>query len=439
MYIFLLVIGLLNYVPVQSQSNPNPSDVIDGLLTDEMSAEHFPGLSTVIVKGDRIVWMNSYGYADIANAIPVTDTTAFMLASVSKVFTGTAAMQMAEGGGIDLDDSVNQYLPWTLQIPGFPTDPVTFRQLMTHTSSIRDNWIAMNGYYGYPDPDISLADCMERYFSASGSDYDATANFFPNSPGSVYAYSNMATALNGYLVERIGDMPFDQYCETHIFNVLCMGNTSWFFADFDSNDVARPYRYAGGTYIPYAHYGFADYPDGQLRSNVTDLANFMIAYLNGGTFGFNVLLTPASINQMWTPQIPELNPQQGLNWYREYLVHDGGISWVWGHSGGSEGVTTDMYLDPENKIGICVLANGEGSGLQICDALYNYALTLDASSGVTPGCITTLISDGLYPAASAKKLIKIVDVLGRETQPEPNRVLLKIYSDGSVEKVMIIH
>jgi len=419
------------------QTNPNPNASLDSYILSEMTAERFPGVSTIIVKDNKIVWIKSYGMADIENSIPVSDTTVFLLSSVSKIFTGTAVMQLFENNNIDLDDDVNQYLPWTLQIPGFTSSPITFRQLMTHTSSIQDNYNVMDNYYDYPDPTIPLANCMQQYFSTSGTDYNASANFLPNAPGSIYEYSNIATALNGYLVELVSGMSFDQYCKNAIFDDLCMEKTAWFMADFDSNHVARPYQYVAGNYVAYPHYGFADYPDGQLRSNVMDMANFMIAYLNGGNLGANSILTSTSINQMWTPQIPSIEPTQGLNWYQEELYHNGGSNMLWGHNGGEMGSSTDMYLDPINKIGICVLTNGEGDALYICDELYNYALTISSSTGVNTNCTTTGINEAI-PNSEKKSLLKIVDLLGRETPLVVNTPLIKIYSDGTIEKVFII-
>lgn len=391
--ICVYILALISSITVLSQTNPNPNPAVDAFILNEMALERFPGVSAVIVKDGKIVWIQSYGFADVANAIPVEDTTVFMLASVSKLFTGTAAMQLFENNQIQLDDDVNQYLPWTLQIPGFPISSVTFRQLMTHSSSIKDNHAPMLTYYGYPDPTITLEDCMQRYFEPSGSDYSPTANFLPNTPGSVYEYSNMATALIGYLVQLASGMPFDQYCSQNIFSQLCMDKTSWFFADFDSTHVARPYQFSGGNYIPYAHYGYADYPNGQLRSNVKDLANFMIAYLNGGSFGTNSILSATSISQMWTEQIPSLDPTQGLSWYKEVIYHSSGTTMLWGHNGGGEGVSTEIYLDPVNKIGISVLTNGEGNAIYIIDELYNYALTLNPATGFIPDCITLSIAE----------------------------------------------
>lgn len=424
-------------VATSALQNPNPSSAVDALIASEMELERFPGVSAVIVKDGQVVFIESYGQADVEQNIPVENNTLFLLASISKLFAGTAAMQLHEENTIDLDDNVNNYLPWELQIPAFPAEPITFRQLMTHSSAIQDNYDVMDNYYDSPDPSITLADCMQRYFSTDGVDYIPTANFLNSAPGTEYEYSNIATALNGYLVELVSEQPFEEYCEEQIFAPLCMESTAWFMADLDSTNVARPYQYVGGNYVPYAHYGFADYPSGQLRSNVVDMANFMIAYLNNGDFGETPILNAASINEMWTPQVPALDDTQGLNWYLEELYHSGGSAMLWGHNGGESGSSTDLYLDPENNIGLCVLTNGEGDAIWICDELYDYALSLPSGSGYAPGCLTTSV--GYFDAPFAEReLVKIIDVIGREVPLTPNTPLIKIYSDGTTERVIIV-
>ena len=379
------------------QGNPNPDPSMDSYILNEMNDKNFPGVSTVIVKNGKIIWVESYGYADVQNSVFVEDTTVFLLASTSKLFTATAAMRLHENNHINIDENINNYLPWNIEIPGFSTDTITFRKLMTHTSSIDDHWSTMNTYYNYPDPTISLANCMERYFNVNGVDYSSINNFLPHSPGTYYKYSNMASALNGYLVELASSIPFDQYCEDNIFTPLCMDKTSWFFADFDSAEVARPHQFINGIYVPKNHYGFADYPNGQLRSNVMDLANFMITYLNSGVFDTYSLLSASTINEMWTTQISSLNQKQGINWYKEILFHDNGSTWLWGHNGGESGVSTNMYLDPITNIGVCILANGSGNGLYICDELYNFALSPNIITGITPECLLTEIETSNYP------------------------------------------
>ena len=365
----------------------------------------------------------------------VTDSTQFLLASMSKLFTGTATMQLKEDGMLQLNNDINEYLPWPLNHPVQSTTPMTIQQLMTHTSSIKDNWSAMSNYYGYPDPTMSLEACMQDYFTVTGQNYNANQNFLSAPPGTVFNYSNMATALNGYITEIVSSMPFDDYCDEHIFEPLCMEKTAWHMADLDSNEVARPYSYSNGNFIANPHYGFADYPDGQLRSSITDLANYMIAFLNGGSLGSNAILSPSSVSEMWTQQIPSIESKQGLNWYKELLYHSGGETLLWGHNGGELGVSTDMYVDPESNIGLCVLSNGGGTNLYICDELYDYALSLNPISSIVPECGFTNIPE-LY--SKDKELIKIIDILGRETIVKPNTPLIYIYSDGSSERVFEI-
>ena len=433
MKIFLVTFILLSF-SLWGQ-NPNPSVPLDEYITGEMEAEHFPGVATVIVKNGEIVWLQCYGFADIENGITVTDSTQFLLASMSKLFTGTATMQLQEDGMLQLNNDINEYLPWPLNHPTQSTTPMTIQQLMTHTSSIKDNWSAMSNYYGYPDPTISLEACMQDYFTVTGQNYNANQNFLSAPPGTVFNYSNMATALNGYITEIVSSMPFDDYCDEHIFEPLCMEKTAWHMADLDSNEVARPYSYSNGNFIANPHYGFADYPDGQLRSSITDLANYMIAFLNGGSLGSNAILSPSSVSEMWTPQIPSIESKQGLNWYKELLYHSGGETLLWGHNGGELGVSTDMYVDPESNIGLCVLSNGGGTNLYICDELYDYALSLNPISSIVPECGFTNIPE-LY--SKDKELIKIIDILGRESIVKPNTPLIYIYSDGSSERVFEI-
>lgn len=385
----LLILIFHTFQQFSYGQNPNPSPTLDAEIQSEMNLRHFPGVSTIIVKNGEIVWVESYGYADIANSVEVEDTTVFLLASVSKLFTGTAAMQLNESGVINLDSDINQYLPWSVDIPNFINDSITARQLMTHTSSIIDNWGTMSSYYGYPDPTISLANCMGNYFPVSGSDYSASGNFLNSAPGTSYNYSNMASALNGYLVEVSSGVPFDDYCDDQLFSPLCMENTAWHYSDFNPEQVAIPYSYQNGNYIPYDQYGFADYPDGQLRSTVLDLGNFMIAVLNGGSFSGNTILNPSSVNEMLSFQIPLINNTQGLNWYQTLLYHSSGQEMLWSHSGGESGVNTHLFLDPQNNVGLCVLTNGEGDGLYICEALYDHALNMTVNNSIIPDCMST--------------------------------------------------
>ena len=379
---------LLLFVPtVLLAQNPNPSPELDAYILDEMDYENLPGMSTLIVKGGEIVWVESYGMADIENDVPVSDNTAFLTASVSKLFMATAFMQLEEDGLIDLDEDINTYLPFDVFNPNYPNISITSKMLMTHTSSIADDWSSMDTHYTIGDPTITLGDYMEMYFSTSGVDYDAQNNFNNDLPGTDFDYSNMAADLAGYLVEVVSEELFNEYSNTHVFDALCMDNTSWYLSDFDTLNVARPYDWQGGQFNPYAHYGFPGYTSGLLRSNVLDLANFMIAYLQNGWFNNNQLLSEASVDEMLTFQVPDIDDAQGLNWYTEEIyLSAGGVVDLWGHNGGEGGSTTELYINPDNQIGIVVLSNGEGELLYVVDELYDYALSLTTSGVGNPSC-----------------------------------------------------
>ena len=130
-YILLLIIPFLSF----SQ--------IDQDIYNFMEKENIPSISASIVKNGEIVWMKSYGYADINNQIEADNNTVYMLASCSKTITATALMQLYEQDLFQLDEPINNYLPFSVFNPNYETE-ITFRMLLTHTSSIKDNWNNMN-------------------------------------------------------------------------------------------------------------------------------------------------------------------------------------------------------------------------------------------------------------------------------------------------------
>jgi CubicO group peptidase (beta-lactamase class C family) len=422
--------------------NPNPSAAIDSQIENMMDNLRVPGLSTVVVKDGEIVWINSYGYANTDLAKPYTNQTSQMLASVSKIFTGIAVMQLVDEGLISLDDEINNYLPFQVYIPNFTSVAITFRMLLTHTSSIRDG-NAMDNYYNYNgDPTIMLADCMERYFSVTGSDYHPTGNFLNAQPGTVYEYSNMATALSGYLVEVIKGMPFNEYCNENIFNRLCMDNTRWFLSEFQNlDDLASPHEFFTSQYHTIDHYGFADYPNGLLRSNVTDLANMMITLLQEGSFNNEMFIDSGVLSQMFTHQVAILDPYQGLQFYSENFNTSSGNVTMWGHNGGELGIGTDLFLDLENNIGIAVLGNGDNDVTSIIPILYDYGITLTTSGVGNPDCVVTTSSVELSDNSSSVSIYPnpASDFVMIEAELEANRTQEVIIFDLVGKQVLSIH
>ena len=378
-----------------------------------------PGVSVSIVKDQNIVWEKYFGYADISEGILVDEETMFILSSVSKTITATALMQLWEQGLFGLDDNINNYLPFNVVHPDYPFSEISFKMLLSHTSGIKDNWSVMDYYDG--DSELELGYYLEQYFVFGGEFYNSNSNFTDSAPGTNRRYSNIGAALIGYLVETISNQPFNEYCYDNIFMPLDMSNAYWFLSEIsDLTQVAMPYSLSGGSgdtcyeigcgiydesnpcfcdaaCVGYNdccpdyeevcgedgtggsqtnlseqyHYGYSDYPSGQLRTSSNNLAKFMAAYINGGIYNGVRILDSETVELIKTIHYPDVASQQGLIWY--YKNSNGRT--LFGHNGGDLGSSTEMFVDFESDIGVIVLTNASNydGTVQIENALFDFA------------------------------------------------------------------
>lgn len=380
-------------IPTMLFSQPSDNE-LSFLINNWIQQTDVPAVVACAVKGEEVIWMDAFGYANIANQMEATVDTPFMLASVSKTFTGTALVQLYEQGYFEIHDDVNDYLPFEVVNPNHPEQAITFRQLLTHSSSIKDNWDVMP--YCDGDCTTALADFMEGYFTPGSPDYNANANFYNYAPSTQYNYSNIGATLIGYLVEVISAQPFDLYCEENIFGPLCMYDTHWFLNQFDDpSEIATPYGWSGGGYQPEEHYGYPDYPDGQLRSSIRNMANWLLAFTNEGQFSDGSILSQDLTGEGFSVQY---GADQGYIWYSFQL--DGDL--VWGHNGGDLGVTTDIIINPQEEIGVAVVTNGEEDLEDLLEDIYAWAKEQSETGVGWPDCVTsvgeeTSSSVSIYP------------------------------------------
>lgn len=365
-----------------------------------MHAYHLPGLAACLVKNNHIVWSKGYGWADIERRAPMTPDTLLNIASVSKTITNAAIMQLWEQGCFRLDENINGFLPFVVRNPSHPNEPITYRQLLTHTSSINDG-AAYKASYACGDPTISLRNWIEGYLAPGGGSYNETENFHSWKPGDRFHYSNVGFGLLGYLVEVISGSSFSDFCKTNIFEPLGMDETAWYLADLDRAKHAQPYTYVSSKgqtwddllqkgnqtkgapgiegFIPNCLYSFPNYPDGLLRTSVRQLARFLISHMNDDAFQDKRILQQNTIETIFTVQIdssqlPAERGSVGLTWYR-FELETG--DFVWGHNGGDPGVTTLMQFRPADETGVILFANAdwEGELADIAARLYHEALS----------------------------------------------------------------
>ncbi|MBZ0319246.1 MAG: beta-lactamase family protein [Anaerolineae bacterium] len=321
----------------------------DGLVNEILAQAHIPGVGLALVAPGKVLWTGGYGFSNVEAGIPVTSDTPFMLASVTKTFTGTAVMRAVQEGKLTLDTPINDVLPFVVDNPHVDGEVITVRHLVTHTSGILDAYPTYTDLYTPGDSPIELGEFLAGYLVEGGQWYSPDDNFALRTPGVTSEYSNVGAALAGYIVQQVTNMPLDDYAQDFLFGPLGMTHTGWHLADFaDLSPIAVPY--SDGE--PMEHFGYPTWPDGQLRTSPSDIARFLAAIMNGGELDGVRILDEATVETMLQPALPEVTSDIGVFWFLNY-PEPGDI----GHSGGDPGVTTWMAFNPEAELGVVVLFN----------------------------------------------------------------------------------
>jgi CubicO group peptidase (beta-lactamase class C family) len=315
---------------------------LDGFMPYAIGNNEIVGAVVTVVKDGEILTNRGFGYADLETRTPVDpETTMFRPGSISKLFAWTAVMQLVEQGKIDLDADINTYLDY--KIPDAFGAPITMRHVMTHTAGFEE--AIKNLIIEDPEKLMSLGDYLKS---------SIPARIFP--PGEVPAYSNYATALAGYVVERVSGETFDDYLDAHIFAPLGMDHSTFRqplpeqFEEFMSGGYKNVSDGEAAKYemIPAA-------PAGSLASSGEDMARFMIAHLNNG----GPLLKPETAEMMHETldQHTPLNAM-ALGFYQQ----DRGALRSIGHGGDTTLFHSDLSLFVDKNVGLFVSFNSNGTG-----------------------------------------------------------------------------
>lgn len=272
---------------------------LDGVMTAHLRDKHVAGATVSVVKDGALFFAKGYGYADVDQRKPVDPVgTMFRIGSVSKLFTWTAVMQLAEQGKLDLNADVNTYLDF--KIPATYPEPITLTHILSHTPGLEED-----GRDLFTE-DSSHMVPMGRWL----------ATHMPGRvrpPGTFSSYSNWATAVAGYIVGRVSGMSWDEYIEQHILGPLGMTQTTGrqpLPARFQA-DMSQGYSWTGGRFVPKKWEiitGAA--PAGSVSASATDMAKFMLAHLGNGQLGDQRILADSTARLMHSrlfghdPRIP---------------------------------------------------------------------------------------------------------------------------------------
>lgn len=352
---------------------------LDGYLPYALKTGDIAGAVVVIVKDGKVVTERGYGYSDVAKRKPVDpEVTLFRPGSVSKLVTWTAVMQQVEQGKLDLDADVNQYLDF--KIPPREGKPITLRNIMTHTAGFEEN--AKNIMFYDPARLPSLGDYLKSW---------VPVRVF--APGGTPAYSNYATALAGYMVERVSGQSFDDYVDKNIFAPLGMEHSS-FRQPLPAKlaaTMSKGYSVASGEPSKYEIVGPA--PAGSLASSGADMGKFMIAHLQGGEFGGKRILRADTAEQMHNSPLTLLPPlnRMELGFFETNINEREVIA----HLGDTQDFHTSLHLFLKDNVGFYVSFNSPGK--QGAAGSLRLALFEDFADRYLPG----KARDGKVPAKEA--------------------------------------
>jgi CubicO group peptidase (beta-lactamase class C family) len=337
---------------------------IDAFIQDQMGPAKFPSLAACIVKDGEVAWAKAYGTANFETTAAATPFTFYLTSSLSKPVTAAVVLKAQEQGLIDLDADVSNYFPYPLRNPHHPQMPITARMLLTHTSSIRDEEVIYHYLYTVEttggDSDIGLDVFLENYLRPEGEWFAKDQSFYPFAPGAESRFSNIGYALAGLLVEQVSGMPFHAYARQHLLEPLGMGESAWFLRDLQPEIIAMPYQFRANLgQLPYGHYGFPTYPDGQLRTSVMQYGNFLAMILSDGVFRGKQVLSPESVAQMKRVQLPGIADDVALGWWFGTV---GGLPAL-GVDGSDKGVYNTAFIMVDGSTAIAVFTNGERTAI----------------------------------------------------------------------------
>ena len=312
-----------------------------GKIPDALNIGKIPGAVVVVVHDGQVVTNRGYGYADTGadGAEPKeAERTLFRWASISKIPTSIAVMQLVEQGKIDLDADISTYVD--VKIDRKFSGDITVRHLLTHTAGFEETYASWHEF----DFDVYVTQKAPKQVFA---------------PGTTPAYSNYGMSLAGYIVQQVSGERFPEYVRRHVLEPAGMETATYeqplpealasrLAKGYDSNGRALPFEFIG------------DAPAGRLTASGADAGRFLMAQLQRSP----EVLQPATWEQMWSSG---LGPESlgnlskasfmGLGYYdKSRNGHR-----IIGHGGDlPSGYHSDFQIYPDDGTGIFISLNGDG-------------------------------------------------------------------------------
>jgi D-alanyl-D-alanine carboxypeptidase len=338
MSVMLLAVGV---APAQSPTelSGETRSQIDQIVRQVLDDTGVPSASVAVVKDGSLAYAHAYGNARLEPSTPATSEMRYKIGSISKQFTATAILMLAEQGKLSLDDPVSRFVPDLTR-----ANEVTIRQLLSHTSGYQDYWPQ-----DYVPPFMLTpvtADKILTLWARKPLDFD---------PGTKWQYSNTNYVIAGVIVEKASGTPLLQFLSSHIFEPLGMRSVVNIDQDHLADADPTGYvRYALGPPRPAPREGKGWlFAAGELAMPVADLAKWDIAMIN------QRLLKPASYQEMQKDVL--LKNGTATAYGLGITVRNQAGRRMLEHSGEVSGFTAENIVFPEDRDAIIVLTNQDAA------------------------------------------------------------------------------
>ena len=330
------------------------SEKAEAAIQSIMQSSPVVGLSVAVVKNNKVIYNQSFGFKDVEKHLPLTNQSIFRIASISKSFTTTAIMQLVAEKKIRLDQDVSEIVGFKVRNPRYPDAVITLKMALSHRSSINDS----EGYFSLdaidPSKNPNFAKCYNAY-----------------EPDKGYMYCNLNYNLAGSILEKVTGVRFDKYIQQQILDPLGLYggynvndlNSQLFAKIYEFNKETQGFTLSPNAYAPKTE-EINNYtmgrttpifsPTGGMKISANDLAKYMIMHSQLGKYKGGRMITKKLSKQMQEIISEEENYGMGLETSTQLIA---GKTMI-GHTGVAYGLYSIMFFEPKEKIGFVVISNG---------------------------------------------------------------------------------
>ena len=406
--LLLLLLNGLYTTTLYSQQNDLLSlqDSVQSIMEDR----HISGLFISVVSKDSILYQNGFGYADFNKKEKVTPRHLFRIGSITKTFTALAIMKLIEQGKLNLDDELKVVAP-EIQFKNDweSSHPVLIQHLLEHKAGFDD--MHMYTLFKERQPGMTALEEVKVVNKSLVSRWK---------PGLIHSYSNPGYAVLGFIIEKIGGMPYQKYIQENVLAPLNMDESHFMSQTDNSSDkiYSKGYSYEDGKIKEASLFNMVGESEGGLISNAMDMSKFVQYFLNEVQQDTIPLLSKSSVMEMekvhsWFEKENDIDKGYGLG--VDNLQHEFEGVLFKGHSGGVLGFSSNMIYSRAQNIGIAISINGRASTSKIMNLFLAHFIKEENNSGITESKIlkTSDVSkdwDGhYYPVNERNQLFSFIN------------------------------